>query len=120
MKQNWGQSLMDNQENKSYGSKPTVHKVNVFHFHTLYRFFNISCETCKKQHKCHDIDHKREICAVAKAAEKLLVPFTIGNVSSFTSDDFYIATQENSIADSVNFKEIFKFLTMKYMKKNAR
>ena len=108
---------MENKQHKSYRKEPTIHKVNVFHMGTLYRFLRISCETCKLEHKCHEIKHKREICTVSKNAEKLLIPFTRGRISSFMSDEFYIIAKRK---EEKQLKDIFKFLRMKYVKKNAR
>jgi hypothetical protein len=102
---------------ESCQSKPTVHRVNVFHMGTSYRFLSIKCETCKLQYKCHDIKHKREICKVSRNAENLLINFTRGRVSSFLSDDFYILARSS---EQQEIKDIFKFLRMKYVKKNAR
>ena len=108
---------MENTQHKSYRKKPTIHKVNVFHMHSLFRFLYISCENCKFEHKCHDIKHKREICSVSKNVEKLLIPFTHGRVSSFLADEFYILAKRK---EEKQLKDIFKFLRMKYVKKNAR
>ncbi len=108
---------MENEQRKSYRKKPTIHKVNVFHMHSLFRFLYISCETCKFEHRCHDTKHKREICTVSRNAEKLLIPFTHGRVSSFLADEFYILVKHK---EEKQLKDIFKFLRMKYVKKNAR
>ena len=108
---------MEAEHTKSYRTKPTIHKVNIFHLGTSYRFLHVSCEDCKPQHKCHNIKHKREICTVAHNTEKLLINFTRGRVASFISDDFYILAKNS---EQEELKEIFKFLRMKYIKKNAR
>lgn len=108
---------MEKEHIKSYRTEPTVHKVNIFHLMTSYRFLHISCEDCKLQHKCHNIQHKREICTVARNTEKLLINFTWGKISGFISDDFYILVKNN---EQNELKEIFKFLRMKYIKKNVR
>ncbi len=106
---------MENEQyKKSYRKEPTFHKVHVFHLDTSYRFFHISCEECKLQHRCSATQHKREICSVAKNTEKLLLPLTCGHVYSFVSDEFYILPKTRYPQE---LKEIFKFLRMKYMKK---
>lgn len=105
---------MENETQKSYRSEPTIHKVNVFHLYSSYRFLRITCEECKFQHRCHHIRHKREICTVAKNAENLLLRFTHAQVSSFASHEFYVIPQSKSQNE---LKEIFKFLKMKYVKK---
>ena len=108
---------MENEKHKSYRLEPTIHKVNVFHLYSSYRFFCITCEECKFQHKCHDTKHKREICTVAKNTENLLMRFTHAQVSSFVAHEFYVLPQSKSQNE---LKEIFKFLKIKYMKKHAR
>ena len=105
---------MENKQYKSYRTEPRIHKVNVFHIETSYRFLHISCEECKLQHKCHDIQHKREICAAARNTEKLLSSLTLGHVYSFVSDEFYIRPKTHFPQE---LKDIFKFLRMKYVKK---
>ena len=108
---------MEEKRLKSYHTEPTVHRINVFHMGTFYRFLFIKCETCKLQHKCLNIKHKREICKVAQNTENLLINFTRGRISSFLSDEFYILARNS---EQQELKEIFKFLKMKYVKKNAR
>ena len=96
---------------KSYCLGPTFHKVNVFHLDTFYRFFHISCQTCKLQNKCKDAHHKREICAASKKVENLLIDFMHGHVNGFVADDFFILTKKD---EQERLKKIFKFLLMKY------
>lgn len=105
---------MEKEYTKTYRTEPTFHKVNVFHIETSYRFLHISCEECKLQHKCFDTQHKREICNVARNTEKLLLPFTLGHVYSFVSDEFYVLIKQQQQEE---LKQILKFLRMKYMKK---
>ena len=106
---------MDNQ------SKHLIaHKVVVFHWNTPHVLLKISCNNCKLEHKCHDIEHKRDNCAVSKATEKLIGPFTRATVSGFVSEEFYIDGRYSSFRHKENFKNIFKFLRMKYVKKNER
>ena len=108
---------MEKEYKKTYRSEPSVHKINVFHITTSYRFFHMSCEECKLQNKCHDIQHKREICMVAKQTEKFLLPFTDANVSSFASDEFYIFINRKNKKQQLQLKNILGFLTVKYMTK---
>ena len=111
---------MGKDQYKSYTQEPTIHSVNVFLLSDLRRLFHISCENCKHEHKCHDIEHKRDNCVVSKAAEKLIGPFVRATVSGFVSEEFYIDGKYSSFKDKENFKNIFKFLRMKHVKKNAR
>ena len=81
---------MEKPQYKSYRTEKTFHKVNVFHMYSTYRFMNFSCEKCKFHDVCLDIKHKREICKVAKDTERHLIDFTRANISSFSSNDFYV------------------------------
>ena len=96
------------------GSLP--HKVNVFHIHTQYRFFHISCDNCKLKEKCEPIRHKREICDVATDTRELLAQHTVGHVSSFVSDDFYIITQKKNRVQKNAFKTAVHEIWLKYAK----
>ena len=109
---------MEQEYKKTYRTEPTVHGINVFHIITSYRFFHMSCQDCKLHNKCQNIQHKREICTVAKQTEKLLSPFIDGNVSSFMSDDFYIFIDRKSKKQQTQINNIVGFLTVKYMAKH--
>lgn len=108
---------MEQEYKKSYRKEPTVHKINVFHIISSYRFFHMSCEDCKLHDKCLDTKHKMEICAVAKQTEKLLLPFMGGNVSSFIGDEFYIFIDRKNKKQQTQINNIIGFLTVKYMAK---
>ena len=98
---------METEHYKSYRKEPTFHKVNVFHLDTSYRFFHISCQTCKLQNKCKDVHHKREICVVSEKVENLLIDFIRGHVNGFVGNDFFILTKKDELE---RLKKIFKFL----------
>ena len=108
---------MEQKQYKSYRKEPTIHRVNVFHLMSSYRLFHMSCEDCKLEYKCCGEKHKNTICVVARKMENLLTNFTRGRIASFISDDFYILAHKK---EQEELKEIFKFLRMKYKKKNAR
>ena len=109
---------MEQEYQKSYRTEPTIHNVNVFHLYSGFCFFHVSCPKCKFEHKCHNVKHKREICTVAQKAEKLLLSLRLAENRGFMSQDFYVVPKQR--ADHEELKEIFKFLRMKYIKKNAR
>ena len=104
---------MLNETVKSCNKKPVIHKINIFHLHTAYRFFTTSCLNCKLQSQCKNINHKREICMVASYAEKLLNSLTQGRVSSFRTDDFYILPQNKYKKQKL--ERVLKSIQKKYI-----
>ncbi len=116
---NSGQNLMDNQKYKSYhlnDEKPTIHKINVWNCDSTHCFLYMSCDICRYHDRCLHTKHKNEICTVAPKVEKLFSKFIYGRVSSFASDEFYIDEKFSKRRDITQFKEIVKFLRMKYIK----
>ena len=109
---------MENKKLKSYYMEPSVHRINVFHIKTSYRYFFMTCTDCKFYEKCHDIKHKREICTVAHYTEKYLTPFIDANVSSFIGDEFYIYVNTKNKKHMQQLKNIFGYLTVKFMAKH--
>ena len=106
---------MEQENYKSYRTDPTFHTVNVFHLYSNYRFMNISCKICKLHDKCHDIKHKREICKAAKDTERYFANFIHGNISSFSSDDFYIYGKHKK--SEIYIKQMADKILSKYVKK---
>lgn len=111
---------MEKEEKTSCMGKPISHKVVIFHWDLPRVLLKISCDTCKHEHRCHNLEHKRDNCIVSKATEKLIGPFVRATVSGFVSEEFYIDGKYSSFKDKEQFKNIFKFLRMKYVKKNVR
>ena len=109
---------MEKPQYKSYRTEPTLHRVNVFHLYSMYRFMNFSCEICKFHDDCLDIKHKREICKVAKDTERHFIDFIHANVSSFSSDDFYICGKHEK--SEVYIKKTVERILKKYQKENVR
>lgn len=90
-----------------------MHKVNIFHLYTSYRFLNISCENCKLQSQCETTVRKREYCKVGTYADKLLTHLISGHVSSFASDDFYVHASNRK--EGKKLGRILKSIQKKYM-----
>ena len=111
---------MEKEEKTSCPEKLISHKVVVFHWDVPRVLLKVYCDICKYEHRCHNIEHKRDNCIVSQATEKLIGPFTRASVSGFVSEEFYIDGKYSSFADKEHFKKIFKYLRMKYVKKNAR
>ena len=110
---------MDETEYKSYhlnDEKPTIHKINIWDANAERLFLYMSCDICRYHNRCLHTKHKNEICTVAPKIEKLFSKFIYGRVSSFVSDEFYIDAKFSKRRDITQFKEIVKFLRMKYIK----
>lgn len=106
---------MENQNKfHKYRNKTSEHKVNVFHIHSLYRFFHISCKNCVLKTQCKPIKHKREACEIADEAHELLTQCTVGHVSSFASDDFYIQSDKQKS----KIERVLQHLSKKYTVKD--
>ena len=90
-----------------------MHKVNIFHLYTSYRFLNISCENCKLQSQCDGISHKSEACKVVSYSDRLLSFLVRGHILSFSSDDFYVLAETPNAKQKL--KRILKSIQKKYM-----
>lgn len=106
--------MAEKKQYKSYRTGPTFHTVNVFHLYSGYRFMKISCENCILNEKCFDIKHKREICVVAHDTERYFANFIRINISSFSSDDFYIYGKHKKSEDYI--RKMVNRLFAKYKK----
>lgn len=104
-------------ENSCETTKPRFHTINVFHINTAYRFFTVNCENCKKQSECKDTEHKSEVCKIAIDANRLLMRFVRGQVTSFRTHDFYIAPFEKHDTKQ-QFYVMLARLRKKFVKKS--
>ena len=102
---------MESEFENFYEEKPTLHKVNVFHAITLYRFLHVCCETCKLQSQCESIAHKQ--CKVSKSVEKTLEPFISAKVSGFIGEEFYIKSNGKKQEMERKIKSILREYTYK-------
>ena len=105
---------MNNEQDTSFDTAITTHKVDIFHFCTFFRYTHISCKECKLEYKCRDETEKNQTCLVAKDAEKQLKPFTLGRVYKLNADEFYLYVKYE---DDFKLKEIINSLKIKFMKK---
>ena len=98
-----------------YQTEPTSHAVNIFHIYSHHCFFHIFCENCKLKLNCESTKHKSEICKVAGEARKLFAEYSIGYVSSFAHDNFYILIEGKNKKQRHKLSRSLKHIKNKYL-----